>query len=200
MNTVNTFKDRLVDACNKSTLIPEYNHGQQVTLSKLMSVSQEAVRKWMAGETRPRPNAVKKLAEILDVEYIWLNMGSDQEQISSYREVSKKQDASLYAFVSFVFEAGGTVAFNRDSNDTSDVTVINDGVIRKYSVYPAVSKTEKGQEFKLTAQSNGVVSVCACKYEDADVCYDFIEVPEAIAAEHAKKGRLYTINRKEKEI
>jgi len=153
----------------------------------------------MAGETRPRPNAIKKLAEILDVEYIWLNMGSDQEQVSSYREVSKKQDASLYAFVSFVFGAGGTVAFNRDSNDTSDVTVINDGVITKYSVYSAVSKTEEGQDFKLTAQSSSVVSVCACKYEDADVCYDFIEIPVAIAAEHAKKGRLYTINRKEKE-
>lgn len=194
VNKVNSFKDRLNEACNKSSSIPEYGKGRQVTIAKMMGVSQEAVRKWLSGEARPRANSVKKLAKILDVEYIWLTLGSDQDAVSSYREASERQDAGLYAFVSYIVNAGGSVAFNKDSSDTSDLMVIQNGVMTKYSVTSANSYEGGGQQFVLKSQTLGVQTVCAVKHDSFDVAYEFVHVPFEIAAEHAKSGKDYIIN------
>jgi transcriptional regulator with XRE-family HTH domain len=134
------FKDRLQQAVNKSSLIPEYGHGQQVTLAKLMEVSQEAVRKWMVGETRPRPDATKKLAQVLDVEHIWL-MGHDDIEVELVKDSARRQCASLYAYVSYVIQEGGAVAFNTDSNDTSDLTLIKSS---KVSVSSPIRISDNG--------------------------------------------------------
>lgn len=193
MNKVENFKDRLTYACNKNAKIPDYGQGQQVVIANAMKVSQEAVRKWFVGASKPRPNAMKSLAAFLDVPYVWLSLGTDHTETAVFRDMSLKQDASLYAFVSYILGSGGSIAFNKGSNDTSDVTVIKDGEVKKYSVYSAASVTGKTQRFKLTSNSENVESVCAFEYKTADVAYDFCYIPEDIAAKHAKSGKDYII-------
>ena len=59
---MDNFAKRLLEACNASDEIPEYGKGQQTHLASLLNVSQEAVRKWFAGETVPRASMSMKLA------------------------------------------------------------------------------------------------------------------------------------------
>ena len=49
------FARRLKQACDGNPLVPEYGKGQQVWFADRMELSQEAVRRWFEGESRPRP-------------------------------------------------------------------------------------------------------------------------------------------------
>lgn len=188
------FKDRLNDACNKSSDIPEYGKGRQVTIANMVGVSQEAVRKWLSGEGKPRSDTVKKLAKILDVEYIWLALGSDQDAVTSYRETSERQDAGLYAFVSFILNRGSAWAFNKDGSNTCDLTVIQNNDVFKYSVFSPINIRDDGSmEFQFTRQSDAVISVCACRRDGFDIAYNFVEVPEEVVAHHAQEGTPYVV-------
>lgn len=65
------FANRLSLACDHAR-IPPLNKGRQEALKKLLRVSQEAVRRWLAGESVPRYERVIELAEILGVNANWL--------------------------------------------------------------------------------------------------------------------------------
>lgn len=53
-----TFSKRLTQACDDNPLIPDYDHGRQVTIANKLEVSQEAVRKWFTGDSVPRSSFV----------------------------------------------------------------------------------------------------------------------------------------------
>lgn len=198
MNKVKEFKSRLIYACNKSAKVPDFGRGQQVVIAEQMRVSQEAVRKWFSGISKPRPNAMKALASFLDVPYVWLSLGTDHEETAVLREMSNSQDASLYAFVAYILGKGGSVAFNKTSNCTSDVTVIEEGEVTKYSVYSATNVTDTHQQFKLTSNSPDVQCVCAIRIDTCDIAYDFITVPMKEAAEYASRDVPYVITNESK--
>lgn len=193
MNKVRDFKSRLIIACNKNAKIPDFGKGQQVVISDHLGVSQEAVRKWFSGISVPRPNAMKALAHFLDVQYVWLSLGVDHEETAIMRKMSISQDASLYAFVSYILNRGGTVAFNESVGCTSDLTAIENGKMTKYSVYSAINITDTYQQFKLTRNSIDVECVCAVKIEHCDVAYNFVTVPMKEAADYASKDVPYVI-------
>jgi len=165
-----------------------------VTIAKHLSVSQEAVRKWFCGASKPRPNAMKALAMFLDVPYVWLALGTDHQETAIFRDMASKQDACLYAYVSYVLNQGGSVAFNKDGNDTSDLTVIIEGEVSKISVFSPVSVIDGKMEFKLTQQSGSVKTVCACQVDGFDTAYDFIELEKKVAMDYAKREKNYVIN------
>jgi hypothetical protein len=59
--------------------IPKLNKGRQVALKHRMRVSQEAVRKWLAGESIPRHERLVQLSQWLAVSYAWLVSGEADE-------------------------------------------------------------------------------------------------------------------------
>ena len=188
------FKDRFVHACNKSPNVPRYGQGRQVRIAEHLGISQEGVRKWFLGASKPRPNVMKALAAFLDVPYVWLSLGTDQAEIAVFREMSLKQDASLYAFVSYILGSGGSIAFNKGSNDTSDVTVIKDNKVSKIAIFsPSLIRDDGMMEFQFTRQSDAVISVCACRRDGFDIAYNFVEVPEEVVAHHAQEGTPYVV-------
>ena len=63
---LNSFAARLEYICDEHPDIPPLGSGRQTTLAKKVGVSQEAVRKWLAGVSEPRTNIKKKLAFALD--------------------------------------------------------------------------------------------------------------------------------------
>ena len=194
MANFENFKDRLTYASNKSEKVPDYGRGQQTVICDAMKVSQEAVRKWFVGDSKPRPDVMKALAAFLDVPYVWLSLGTDQTETAFFREMSLKQDASLYAFVSYILGSGGSIAFNKGSNDTSDITVINDNEIRKIAIFsPSLIRDDGKMEFQLTMQSEGVTTICACKGDGFNIAYNFVDVPEEVVAHHAQTGALYVV-------
>lgn len=73
---------RLTQACDMHLHVPPMHRGRQVwvrdELAKVgIEVSLETVRKWFAGEARPRPEKSDKLAEILGIDVAWLALGVD---------------------------------------------------------------------------------------------------------------------------
>jgi hypothetical protein len=40
-----------------------------------MVVTVESIRKWLAGETRPREDKAEKLGKVLDIDPVWLRIG-----------------------------------------------------------------------------------------------------------------------------
>ena len=70
------FHTRLLQGCRENPDIPEYGKGQQTFIAQRLGVSQEAVRKWFAGESKPKAAVGRKLAELLGVDYVWLALGT----------------------------------------------------------------------------------------------------------------------------
>lgn len=80
------FAKRLVLACEGNPNCPtDQSRGKQKWIyDNLLSefgvrVSAEAVRKWFAGESRPRPKVVSYIARLLEVDEAWLSLGITPE-------------------------------------------------------------------------------------------------------------------------
>jgi len=71
------FVERLNEACDLVGLEP-LHRGRQVTLSKKLGVSQQAVRKWFSGESRPSFERISELATVLGTSVSFL-MGENTE-------------------------------------------------------------------------------------------------------------------------
>lgn len=129
-----TFAQRLKQACSDHPDIPDYGKGLQTELAKRMKVSQEAVRKWLAGDSQPRQPTIIRLAKLLDVEYVWLALGTSETEFARLKSVSSRHDAAVYALISFLITKGYNVAIPPDETDRADIHAIGHGVQRNLVV------------------------------------------------------------------
>jgi transcriptional regulator with XRE-family HTH domain len=179
------FKDRLAKSCDASVDIPDYGHGRQVYIAKAMSISQEGVRKWFAGESKPRTAAMKKLATLLNVDYAWLSLGSSLLETEKFRAVARQQDAGVYALTSFLISNGYTVAFTEDEQDESDITAFINGKVVKFLAKTAASndKTTDKIEIANTVMKKGITPVgciSKSKFNESEIAYDFLDLSEMV--------------------
>jgi len=175
------FKDRLAKSCDESVDIPDYGHGRQVYIAKALSISQEGVRKWFAGESKPRTAAMKKLANLLNVDYAWLSLGSSLLGTEKFRAVARQQDAGVYALTSFLISKGYTVAFTEDEQDESDITAFINGKVVKYLAKTAEGNSETTGKIKISnaLRKNGITCVgCISKSKsnESEMAYDFLDL------------------------
>lgn len=82
------FAARLRDACDEFPSCPPLNKGRLTWLRTELTkrgtvVSVESVRKWLAGEGRPKQDKAESLASILAVNPIWLYMGDGNQHEGS---------------------------------------------------------------------------------------------------------------------
>lgn len=77
VDTMNTFADRLNYLCDKDRRVPAINQGRQTTLKHEFNVSQEAVRKWLSGESTPRMEKIKNIAHFFNCRWEWLLEGQE---------------------------------------------------------------------------------------------------------------------------
>ncbi|NHB61236.1 XRE family transcriptional regulator [Photorhabdus sp. RW14-46] len=66
------FADRLALACKKFGLD---EHGRGVVLAKALGVTPKAASKWLNAESLPKPAAMKGIADYLQVDLVWLQLG-----------------------------------------------------------------------------------------------------------------------------
>ena len=137
------FNQRLTEACEASDAIPEFGKGQQTYVAKSMGVSQEAVRKWFAGESVPRSKAAEKLAKLLDVRYSWLMLGSSHGEIDASIKSARRHESSIYALMAFCVQKGVGASFASE-NAATDLIVIDKGALKNISTETAV-RLEKGK-------------------------------------------------------
>lgn len=173
ISQMSEFKDRLLEACKDSPDIPDYGKGLQVQLAKMMGVSQEAVRKWLSGDTRPKHEMCRKLANVLNVNYVWLELGTTEDEIAKVRKVARRQDAGVHAYISYLMESNFNVAFPSSDDDLADIHAVGRGVHISARVYSG-TLNRGTYTVKFPAVSEDYAWVAACRIPDVgSLTYDF---------------------------
>lgn len=114
--------------------MPPKNKGRQVYIKDKVGVSQEEVRRWFEGASRPRPKLMKKLAELLRVDEAWLALGIEPEfEGDEKKDFSAKAGAADYLAFGLFMANGYTCAFGEKKGDP-DFYAIRRGVQRSISV------------------------------------------------------------------
>lgn len=169
-----TFAQRLRQACAEHPDIPEYGKGEQTHIAKAMKVSQEAVRKWFSGEAQPRQASMIRLARLLDVEYVWLALGTSETEFGRLRELSKNQDAVVHALISYMILKGYNVAFPMDDSDRSDLHAIGHGVQRNLIVRTPSDIKKREYTFRFPPADTQISMIAAIPKTTSCVAYDFV--------------------------
>ena len=75
------FAKRLTQAVEDNPDVPARNYGRlswfqnRLRADFEITASQESIRRWFSGEIKPRPDKVKALADLLQVDEMWLSLG-----------------------------------------------------------------------------------------------------------------------------
>lgn len=141
------FPNRLKQACDDSAAVPEMGRGRYVAIAKFMGVSEEAVRKWFSGDSRPRVKAMTRLAKYLGVDEGWLSLGIMPEVSPREKRVWAAQaSGAVYILFGMIRAFGGTSAFPAD-NDPDRVNL--KAIIGAVSVdlYVAAAKKTEDNEY-----------------------------------------------------
>ncbi|MDP2374388.1 helix-turn-helix domain-containing protein [Reyranella sp.] len=111
------FAKRLELACEDHNGVPDLHRGRlrwiRDQFEELfgIEVSTESVRKWLAGEARPRPDKLVRLAELLRVDTGWLSFGSGLEEKSDERARNALAHGAVNIVAAAIQLAGGSIAF-----------------------------------------------------------------------------------------
>lgn len=180
------FSTRLKQSCQDNPDVPEYGKGEQVYLSQRLGVSQEAVRKWFAGDSKPKAAVGRKLAELLGVDYVWLALGTSHGEIEKRREAAGRQDSAVYALMSFLIEKGYSAAFDND-HEKIDITTIYQGQQNHISVQLAEGKKDKLMASFRLSVINDVSTIIAVRTNTFSLSYDFIWAGPEVWANHGTR-------------
>lgn len=90
------FASRMDEVCDLLG-IPPKGKNRQTTLGKKFKVTQEAARKWLAGESIPQPTTCILIANEANVCYEWLMTGRGPKFFGdNLSDVKKTKDATKY--------------------------------------------------------------------------------------------------------
>lgn len=127
------FAKRLDVAMNSHPGAPDA-HGRQKWLRERLitygntDVSPEAVRKWFAGLSRPRPSIMRELARVLEVDEAWLSLGlTPVETPVKAEERNALTRGSVNVMAGLIQMFGGHIAFPEPGEEGIDVHAIING-------------------------------------------------------------------------
>lgn len=184
---MDNFATRLLKACNASDEIPDYGKGQQTAIAARLNVSQEAVRKWLAGETVPRAAISKRLASILGVKHSWLMLGTAHGEIESDIKIARRHEACVYAVMAYVIGCGVGATFS-DQEAIDDLTLISKGMLQKISVETVDFPSDGVYEvrFSESQKSAGVTVAVVAEYQtQRSAAIDALVIDEDIWKKHS---------------
>lgn len=187
------FAKRLEISCENHHLSPS-GHGCQKWLRDQIldkfsvRLSPEAVRKWFAGDARPRPNVMRQIAQVLEVDEAWLSLGLSPAETPREKQ---RQNALTSGAVNLVAAqiqlAGGNIAFPEDRKEEHDLFAIVRG--KQHAVTVRLGNTDK--KFRLSVMPHAKTVIAVVPTEDPTV-YDFVRVPERLIDEYGYDRGGYT--------
>ncbi|QPC91508.1 hypothetical protein [Mesorhizobium sp. INR15] len=125
------FGRRLERACDGNPDVPQLNHGRLGWFTDQLAkhnvkVSVETIRKWFAGETRPRHLAMIALARILTVDESWLTTGKSPEFTDTQRKMHNVVAGGAVNLVAgFIQMDGGHPSFPDENDSLSTASKID---------------------------------------------------------------------------
>lgn len=196
MASTNEFAVRLNQACDDSPDIPEYGKGRQTVLADKMGVSQEAVRKWLAGEATPKKDKVKALATILGVDEAWLALGIAPTLTARERKLAGRAVEGVVLIMAGAIQlAGGNCAFPTEDDPRSsyvDIYAIVKGIKVDINVSTAREIDDDTYEVVVPREFKDVR--CFVYFTAVGVMFNIVEVPtQVIEKQKILKGGGYAL-------
>lgn len=133
------FAARLELACEANPHVPPQNYGRLGWIATNLEerfgvkVSVETVRRWCAGESRPRPDKLAILCNLLQADEAWLSLGTHATVSAKESKLRSAQaDGAVNIVAGIVQATGGNPAFpteddSRAAEDLVDLYVIIGG-------------------------------------------------------------------------
>lgn len=166
------YAQRLEKACDAYPLCPPMHRGrltwikEQLALRFKMSVSTETVSRWYIGEAKPRREKNDRLAELLQVDAVWLYMGVSPDMSPRDRKARNAEaDGAVNLVAGFIQMDGGNPAFPDDDDvrakrDHVDLYAIIRGV--NYAFHISHGKPKDGNAWQfpvptLTSEQPAIV-------------------------------------------
>lgn len=189
------FGQRMIQAADVNPKVPPMNHNRLGWIVDQMqsrfghSVTKETVRKWFAGETIPRAEASKYLAQIMEQSPEWLLLGV---RTGVDTKTTKARNALASGAVNVVAGmiqmAGWHVAFAKKEDEAKyDFEVIIRGA--KYQMHIASGRLVGGDwDFAIPTEAKDSFVIGLCPI--SPTCFTLIEIDQEHLEEvgSAKRG------------
>ncbi len=123
---------------------------RELESSGRLKVSVNTVHKWVRGLSLPRPDKVRTLSRVLNVDEVWLALG--QSPAGDRKEVEQKAaeaSGAVLLIAGLIEVSGGKVSFPAKGTREADLLVSLDGD-RFGLIVPAARATEAGVSFIVT--------------------------------------------------
>ena len=184
--TTEEFAHRFGLAVEGHPLAPPTPHGRQRwVLEKLKSevglaVSPNTMSKWFRGTARPRTDNIRKIAQVLSVDEVWL--GSGRKPVAPVAEVKaevSKARGAVLALAGTVEMSGGRVTFPDGGDDPSDLHINIGG--SSFSAIVVCPKLDEGTMTYLVPEPVGdarVLSVSLDSHENCSVCLTVLDLTD----------------------
>lgn len=151
-------------------------------------VSLETVRKWLAGEGRPRPDKMDTLAKVLNVDVHWLTHGTRPDVAANLGEARENvSNAAVMYMAGLIGLSGAQVAFVDDDDPQSANThffAIHNGRHRRFFVVAGVKTTSGTMRFTLPVSHEKTTLIGLVKMPSIRV--GVYVIPEEVAAKFAR--------------
>ena len=192
------FGQRLELAADGNAMVPPYNRGRLTWVKTQMmerfgeSVSVETVRKWFGGEVKPRPDKLKLLAELFEVDEGWLSLGIAPDlQPREQRLRDATADGAVNLLAGVIQMNGGNPAFPEDGDKRAvkehiDLYAIIKGAQYAFHVSLAQSVGPRTWKFVLPTKWDGAFQIGVI-HEDSTK-FQFVELTEELIAAGSRKG------------
>lgn len=188
------FALRLQKACDQNSHVPAYNHGRQAWVRQQLdqrfdtSVSNETVSKWFTGVARPRPDKIRLLAKLLDVDEAWLALGVEPELDPRERKIRNAMaDGAVNVVAGFIQMTGGHPAFPEEGDPRAragariDLYAIIKGA--HYSLHVA-SAQEDGEAYRFAIPYGHEECVVIGVVQREPLQCDFLELAPDLVNTH----------------
>lgn len=187
------FAQRMAQAVDGNAQVPPPNFGRlQWFVDQMMErfgteTTPETIRKWFAGEAKPRPKSLHQLAEILHVNEAWLSLGQAPELDSRQQKLRNAEaDGVVNVVAGFIQMCGSNPAFPDPSDKRARREQIDIYAIIRGAQYAFHIALEKDGRFfvPVEAEETFVVGVV----RTSDLTCEFVEVTTDAIGEGKRKG------------
>ncbi|MFC5394219.1 hypothetical protein [Bosea vestrisii] len=184
------FAKRLETAVLNNPSAPD-GHGRQKWLREQLEgrfrrkVSAEALRKWFAGEARPRPAIMTEIAVILEVDEAWLSLGITPElSLAERRHQNALVTGAVNLVAGMIQMSDGHIAFPDTTDAQVDLYAIIQG--RQHSLVIR-SMREGAETVPITVPSSHERSIVMCVVQHEATAYSVLRLPSDVISKHGNQ-------------